>query len=110
MGTPDFTIAEFLAWVRTKPAGETYNFCDAAHCALGQFLRETRNLSTLDCYTQDIYFKGGIEHTPLGIALCDCQTFGELAQRVAPLLPAEPVSDTWTKPDAYLAEIESLDA
>lgn len=36
--TPDFTLADVLAWARTKPADETYEFFDACGCAMGQFL------------------------------------------------------------------------
>jgi hypothetical protein len=39
--SPDFTVAEFLAWVRTKPADERYEYCDPGNCALCGFLRET---------------------------------------------------------------------
>jgi hypothetical protein len=35
--SPDFTVAEFLAWVRTKPADEEYDYYSACGCALGQF-------------------------------------------------------------------------
>lgn len=37
----DFTLADVLAWARTKPAGEEYNFCDASNCAVAKFGRET---------------------------------------------------------------------
>jgi hypothetical protein len=35
--SPDFTVADVLAWARTKPSGEDYNFRDARNCALAQF-------------------------------------------------------------------------
>ena len=36
-----FTVAEFLDWVRTKPADERYPYDDPDNCALCIFLRET---------------------------------------------------------------------
>lgn len=37
----DFTVAEFLAWARTKPAVDEYRYGSTTNCALCQFLRET---------------------------------------------------------------------
>ena len=37
----DFTIADVLAWARTKPADERYNYCDSFKCAVAQFGRDT---------------------------------------------------------------------
>jgi hypothetical protein len=41
MATADFTIADVLAWARTKPADERYSYIDNTGCALCIFLRET---------------------------------------------------------------------
>jgi len=35
----DFTVAEFLAWARTKPADRVYNYWSTANCAASQFVR-----------------------------------------------------------------------
>jgi hypothetical protein len=35
--SPDFSVEEFLAWVRTKPASAQYNYYSTCGCALGQF-------------------------------------------------------------------------
>lgn len=40
--TTDFTLADVLAWARTKPADLAYDFCEPHECALGQFVRERR--------------------------------------------------------------------
>lgn len=39
--TTDFTLADVLAWARTKPVGETYYYSSCGHCAIAQFLKET---------------------------------------------------------------------
>jgi hypothetical protein len=36
--SPDFTVADVLAWARTKPAGERYDYCSNGECATAQFL------------------------------------------------------------------------
>jgi hypothetical protein len=37
----DFTVADVLAWARTKPAGQRYDYIDCGACALSRFLLET---------------------------------------------------------------------
>jgi hypothetical protein len=37
----DFTVADVLAWARTKPADEEYDYCSNGSCAIAQFVRET---------------------------------------------------------------------
>lgn len=37
----DFTVAEFLAWARTKPADQAYCYTSNGECAVAQFLRDT---------------------------------------------------------------------
>src|SRR5688500_14410377 len=80
----DFTLAEFHAWVKTKPASQRYCFVDAADCALGLFLRERRGLSASDCYADDRFFKPDFDKA-LARALNDSATFGELADRLEAL-------------------------
>jgi hypothetical protein len=36
----DFTIADVLAWARTKPADERYCYVNSGRCAVAQFLIE----------------------------------------------------------------------
>ena len=33
----DFSLADVLAWARTKPADEAYDYCSSHRCALAQF-------------------------------------------------------------------------
>jgi hypothetical protein len=79
--SPDFTLEEFLAWVRTKPAGEEYNFVCADVCAVAQFGDATgrESLLGLDPDQLDALHPG----------LCDLVnpldfefTFGALAARI----------------------------
>jgi hypothetical protein len=37
----DFTVADVLAWARTKPANEQYCYDDNGYCAIARFLKET---------------------------------------------------------------------
>jgi hypothetical protein len=37
----DFTVADVLAWARTRPADEAYEYVDGRNCAMCQFLRGT---------------------------------------------------------------------
>jgi hypothetical protein len=100
MAQPDFTIADVLAWARTKPADEAYNWMEPANCAIAQFGKATNRphlvsvgrLSTVIA-DDNIYFP--VVHS---------KTFGQLVAQLEVALRAEPVSDTWTKADAYMAE------
>jgi hypothetical protein len=103
----DFTISELLEWARTKPADEEYDYIDAAYCAFGQFLRETRGWSELQCYYHDPVDTPEFDPKIDG-ALQQSRNFGALVARLEALLPAP--SDTWTKANAYLADIEQVTA
>lgn len=46
--TKDFTLADVLAWARTKPADERYSYCNADNCAVAQFGRETGRPHLID--------------------------------------------------------------
>ena len=39
--SPDFTIADVLAWARTRPADLEYGYSDSHACAVAQFGRAT---------------------------------------------------------------------
>lgn len=41
MASTDFTVADVLAWARTKPADEQFDYGDADKCAIAQFGRDT---------------------------------------------------------------------
>jgi hypothetical protein len=117
----DFPIAEFAAWVRTKPAGEEYNFCDARSCAVAQFGIETgrkelvgvSSLSHAGYEELELLVNAGFYNPRTGKEWDFEEKFGALAERIEafyPNLPAKPVSDTWTRADAYLTDIEAVDA
>jgi hypothetical protein len=127
MAASDFTIADVLAWARTKPADEKYDYSDSGNCALCQFLRETFRAASPSVRP---YMPGetvgggwreaGRDRVPYpqelesalradgayDIPLDEQWAFGELVERLEALLP--PVSDTWAKPDAYLTDIEDV--
>jgi hypothetical protein len=116
MATADFTIADVLAWARTKPADEAYNYGSNNNCALCQFLRETgrcerpsvggtywRNRDTGFADVRE--FPTGLETALLGA------TFGDLVKRLQALCPETPVtSSNWAAIDAYLTDIEQVEA
>ena len=35
---------EFVAWLKTKPAEERYNYTDITNCCVSQFVKETMNI------------------------------------------------------------------
>jgi hypothetical protein len=118
MPTADFTIADVLQWARTKPADEVYNFGSCGNCAFAQFLIASGHAQqpVVGGRIADkglVWFdgKGGTHYAPteIGEAVVGLpRNFGALADRLEALLPAEPLSDTWTKADAYLTDIEAV--
>jgi hypothetical protein len=105
----DFTIAEFLAWARTKPVDERYSYCNSNRCALAQFGMATGREHLVGPGGTSLLFKSKELNRAVGgdddLADADL-TFGKLAERLEALL----VSDTWTKADAYATDIESVEA
>lgn len=102
---PDFSISDFLAWARTKPADELYNFCNARTCAIAQFGRDTGRAHLIGIKSWDI---------PLGLSpvvntgnwdgpKVGDYSFGNLVKRLEKLVQETPPSE-WTKADAYLTE------
>jgi hypothetical protein len=126
MASTDFTIADVLAWARTKPADESYNFISPRNCAVAQFGRATGREYLIG--RGDLAPFVGEGDALIAIALSS--TFGELVgglERVVepstlkrvwakltgktigkpvarPATEASPVSDTWTRLDAYMVE------
>jgi hypothetical protein len=123
----DFTIADVLAWARTKPADETYDYVSNFHCALAQFLKATGRsvYPMVGPYDWDDYadetMRPPLGTYPLSDALNsavsdegsfpkDC-TFGGLVKRLEALCPETVTTPSeWTKLDAYLADIEQVSA
>lgn len=114
----DFTVAELLAWARTKPAGERYDYGDVNNCALCQFLRETGRESNPSVGGESYYLSGRRVTLPedIGDAVLAAGdyddfgnrwTFGRLVKRLEALCPATPVTPSdWSRLDAYLTDIE----
>lgn len=55
MASADFTIADVLAWARTKPADEEYDYCSNGNCAVAQFLKETGRAKKPRVHPEDWY-------------------------------------------------------
>jgi hypothetical protein len=130
----DFTIAEFLAWARTKPANETYCFSNPDRCALAQFGRASGReylVGVGDVYQFVGYGKALsalVRSDTFGelVAALECiveprflnrvwarltgKTIGPAIWSIIPSPPSITPSDTWTKANAYLADIEQVTA
>jgi hypothetical protein len=104
----DFTVAELLAWARTKPANERYDFTNSRICALAQFGRATNRAHLI-----------GPDGTA---ALCDwpelqdamaggAETFGALVERLEALsLTGGVTQSDWASVAAYMADLEQVSA
>lgn len=115
MAAPDFTIADVLAWARTKPANERYDYCSNGQCALAQFLRATGRAADPQVVSW-AWQDGWSEYQPLpnGAAWAanhGPDTFGNFVKNLETLVPKEerPASP-WLKADAYLSDIEMVSA
>lgn len=121
----DFTIEEFAAWARTKPATERYNFKDEENCALAQFGKATDRAHLVGMQGTELLYRRPELYRMLGGA----GTFGMLARRLeayaveqkmrtrpasshSPQRRAGYVADggsQWVKPEAYLTDIMVLE-
>lgn len=120
MTSADFTIADVLAWARTKPADEAYDYCSNGHCAIAQFLIETGR-SAAPRVGGNLYDKGAPwqDHNnqrrwiapAIASAASDLrdETFGAFAKRLEKIAPETPVTGSvWAAVDAYLTDIEDV--
>lgn len=110
MAATDFTIADVLAWARTKPADEQYDFCLPSSCAVAQFGRATNRNDLVGVGDlRDLPFE--FSHELWSAAVEDPMTFGAFVMRLEKLCPETiiPKSD-WLRADAYLTDIEKLPA
>jgi hypothetical protein len=113
MADTDFTVADVLAWARTKSG--SYEYLDNTNCALCQFLRETGREHRP--YVTGYHW--GSVKAPLFTViprelqgpLCE-GTFAGLVARLEKLCPETPVvtKSDWLAIDAYLTEIEQVSA
>ena len=108
----DFTISDVLAWARTKPADERYDYENPRNCALCQFLRET---GRCDAPAVSSGYGWGEASAPmrsrrqypseLESPLSRSDTFGGLVKRLEAICPDTVVTPSeWPKLDAYLTE------
>ena len=101
MTSPDFSIPQFLAWARTKPADERYDYWDTRNCAMCQFLRD-RGLPVRAAggdggwEDADEQWHEAPQRIPLA---AEPHTYGALVTRLEKLCPSE-----WVSVEAYLPE------
>lgn len=133
MASSDFTIADVLAWARTKPADERYDYQSRYDCALCHFLRDTGRARSpvVSSYLYEGVEGGWREEgapdetkrpyevaldqaVSAGILYAECHsewTFGGLVKRLEKLCPETPVTQSdWAAIDAYLTDIEQVSA
>jgi hypothetical protein len=114
MVAADFTIADVLAWARTKPADESYPYYDTCGCALHQFLVARGlpvRLTGGGGYWVDTSGRSHQADVPFDVLANTPHTFGALAERIEALLPETPVQPSeWTRLDAYMLDIELASA
>jgi hypothetical protein len=102
-GRGDFTIADVLAWARTKPARERYDYLDPNNCAVALFGRETGRAYLVGIGSLSIRYPALYDVAAGDMASCEL-TFGALAERCEAALATKPTNDAWTKADAYLTD------
>jgi hypothetical protein len=117
----DFTVADVLAWARTKPADEAYDYTRSDNCAICQFLRETgraaRPLVDMTGWEdatkpyQNVKYPDEIAAAAIGRGelrgdnRAVLWTFGALVKRLEALCPETPVTGSnWGAIDAYLTD------
>lgn len=126
----DFTIADVLAWARTKPADERYDYQDTGNCALCQFLKASglAERPYVEMYWADVpggwrdRGASGLSGYPevMEPALSgdgsfggnsELWTFGALVERLEALCPETIIPPSeWTRLDAYMTDIELASA
>lgn len=108
MASADFTIADVLAWARTKPAGERYSFVNSRVCAIAQFGLATDRPELVGLHSQALE---EIDRRLLLAAVGFPFTFGAFVARLEKLVQETPVTPSeWTRLDAYLTHIELASA
>lgn len=114
----DFSVADVLAWARTKPAGEPYQFVNAGVCALGQYARAHGwSEAQARCGSYEVYVSDDLRWAanpcgPVGTSKTLWGgTFGQFVKRLEKLCPETPVTKSdWLSIDTYLSDIEQVDA
>jgi hypothetical protein len=106
----DFSIQDVLAWARTKPADERYDYFQPDYCAVAKFGRETGRPHLIG-------IPGLMSSRLVPVWLADVimetegrgWSYGALVARLEALVP-ETTPSEWTRLDAYLSDIESVAA
>lgn len=75
---------QFLAFARSKPAGEEYNASDISNCAIAQFGRDAGFSHLVDCGWVPEPFADPV----LGEGMAGAWTWGALADRLEKALSA----------------------
>ena len=116
MASTDFSVADVLAWARTKPADERYDYGDPSDCALCHFLIVTGRAvdpsvgpwisERLTGYWQDCAGDNAKHPYPRGLepALSTSpHRYGALVKRLEAIVQETPVRPTpWLNPQTYL--------
>jgi hypothetical protein len=106
----DFTIADVLAWARTKPAGKRYDFRDVDRCAAAQFGIETNRPELVGVpSTKLARICSGLELAAVGNGSPESWTFGAFAGRLEKLCPETAVTD-WSRLSSYMVDIDGVKA
>jgi hypothetical protein len=106
MTAPDFTIADVLAWARTKPADERYDFTNSLACALAQFGKATGRLHLVGSSGSATLFELGPDvEDAFACGSDDHETFGQLVRNLEKLCPEQPRSD-WSRLSSYMVDID----
>lgn len=107
---PDFTIADVLAFARSKPADERYCFVDSNTCALAQFGMATGRSHLAGPAGSSLLkdwpdLKEAVNPGAKMLYISIAHTFGGLVTRLEALCPETPVTaSNWLSIDAYLVE------
>lgn len=77
-------LQEFIAFCKTKPANEPYNFSDPHHCALSQFAKDAHHSELYGLPFEGEAIEGGFEDAlnPRADHPDKDRTFGALARRL----------------------------
>ena len=95
----DFSVADVLAWARTKPADETYEFTSAGTCALGQYAREVAGASAWEACCG--IYESRVPRELMRAANMGNATFGKFVARLEAIVQ-ETKPTPWLNPQTYL--------
>lgn len=100
-GRKDFTIADVLAWARTKPADGRYEYLDPTNCAVAQFGRETGRPYLIGVSSLLLNYPALFD-VAAGNDVSYALTFGAIVARCEAALTTETPKSDWLAIDAYM--------